>query len=91
MATAEVAASAGTFASSAEHPFGPYSAPYGPLAPRDESLGPLYAGKLIESAGGVLQFLASRGITDREFVGELTDPLPVHRDEHDRLIIDARR
>jgi beta-fructofuranosidase len=48
-----------------------------PIATSDSRLGPLYAGKLVESEPKEWRFLAFRGGGDRHFVGELTDPLPV--------------
>jgi hypothetical protein len=56
----------------------------GPVAAPDGPLGPLYAGKLVETNGGVWYFMAFRGDGDRSFTGELTDPLPVryHHDGH---------
>lgn len=48
-----------------------------PVASADSLLGPLYAGKLVEAEPADWRFLAFRGAGDRDFVGELTDPLPV--------------
>jgi beta-fructofuranosidase len=48
-----------------------------PIATGDSRLGPLYAGKLVETEPDEWRFLAFRGAGDRHFVGELTDPLPV--------------
>jgi beta-fructofuranosidase len=48
-----------------------------PIAGSDSALGPLYAGKLVEAAPDEWRFLAFRGAGDRDFVGELIDPLPV--------------
>lgn len=45
------------------------------------ALGPLYAGKLVETGPKIWSFMAFRGAGDRDFLGELTDPLPVDIDE----------
>ncbi len=79
----------GTFVFSADHPLGPYSAADGPLVSSDGPLGPLYAGKLVEEGAGRWCFLAFRGDGDREFVGELTDPLPVLLEENGRIVVDV--
>ena len=44
-------------------------------------LGPLYAGKLVESEQTGWSFMAFRGAGDRDFLGELTDPLPLQINE----------
>jgi beta-fructofuranosidase len=76
----------GTFLFSADELFGPYSGAEGPLASPDGPLGPLYAGKLLEEAGG-WRFMAFRGDGDRSFLGELTDPLPVHQEQDGRVVV----
>jgi beta-fructofuranosidase len=76
----------GTFAYSADHPFGPYTAADEPLAAPDGPLGTLYAGKLIEGESG-WSFMAVRGDGDREFLGELTDPLPVRRQKEGGIAV----
>lgn len=66
---------AGTFAFHSDDLDGPFTSTVDPIAlPR---LGPLYAGKLLPNLAGEWCFLAFRGAGDRDFVGELTDPLPV--------------
>ncbi len=77
----------GTFVFSAEALLGPYTFSGGPLAAPDGPLGPLYAGKLVETQAGSWWFMAFRGDGDRSFLGELTDPLPVHHDAEGRLIV----
>lgn len=77
----------GTFVFSGETPFGPYSARDAPIAPPDGPLGTLYAGKLVETAPGTWRFLAFRGDGDRDFLGELTDPLPIHEDDDGRIVV----
>jgi beta-fructofuranosidase len=49
-----------------------------PIAISGSDLGPLYAGKLVEIQQNDWRFLAFRGGGDREFIGELTDPLPIN-------------
>ena len=59
----------------------------------DGPLGTLYAGKLVEDGAGSWGFMAFRGDGDRDFVGELTDPLPLlHRLGRtiSRLVADSR-
>jgi beta-fructofuranosidase len=80
----------GTFAYSAHHPFGPYTAADEPLAAPDGPLGTLYAGKLIEGESGYWSFMAVRGDGDREFLGELTDPLPVRRHKEGGIAVSCR-
>ncbi len=77
----------GTFAFTAEDLSGPYSPPDGPLAAPDGPLGTLYAGKLIETEADGWRFMAFRGGSDGAFLGELTDPLPVHEDAHGRIVV----
>jgi len=77
----------GTFAFSADDLFGPYPSADGPLVGPDGPLGPLYAGKLVESDAGRWHFMAFRGDGDRNFVGELTDPLPVREDADGRIVV----
>jgi beta-fructofuranosidase len=79
----------GTFVFSADHPLGPYSSAEGPLAASDGPLGPLYAGKLVQADDDTWQFMAFRGDGDRDFLGELTDPLPVGLDENGRITVDV--
>jgi beta-fructofuranosidase len=80
----------GTFAYSAGHPFGPYTAADQPLAAPDGPLGTLYAGKLIEGEPGCWSFMAVRGDGDREFLGELTDPLPVRGHKRGGIAVSCR-
>ena len=54
-------------------------------SPHPTALGPLYAGKLVESESASWAFMAFRGAGDRDFVGELTDPLPLQIDDARRL------
>jgi beta-fructofuranosidase len=77
----------GTFAFTAEDLFGPYSPPDGPLAAPDGPLGTLYAGKLIETDADGWRFMAFRGGSDGDFLGELTDALPAHNDAHGRIVV----
>ena len=57
--------------------FGPIQSPGRPIAAPDGPLGPLYAGKIRSRRARKLAFMAFRGDGDRDFLGELTDPLPV--------------
>jgi beta-fructofuranosidase len=79
----------GTFAFSAKELLGPYSPADAPLVRPDGPLGPLYAGKLVESGAGRWHFMAFRGDGDRDFVGELIDPLPIKQDEDGRIVVDG--
>jgi beta-fructofuranosidase len=66
----------GTYVFSAPTLAGPYSASAAPLADAN-GLGPLYAGKIVEGGPTGWAFIAFRGAGDRDFAGELTDPLPL--------------
>jgi beta-fructofuranosidase len=44
-------------------------------------IGPLYAGKAIELEPGDWRFMGFRGAGDRDFLGELTDPIPIRLDD----------
>ena len=77
----------GTFALSAKHFSGPYSATDAPVAPLNGGASVLYAGKLLEGEAGEWQFMAFLGDEDREFIGELTDPLPVQYDENGEIVV----
>jgi beta-fructofuranosidase len=76
----------GTFAFSAKELLGPYTDPDGPLVASNGPLGTLYAGKLVEATDG-WRFMAFRGDGDRDFLGELTDPLPVAQDVGGRIVV----
>lgn len=67
----------GTFFFAAGELWGQYTASSEPIASADGAQGPLYAGKLIEDAAGQWSFIGFRGAGNRDFVGELTDPLPL--------------
>ena len=79
----------GTFIYSAPQILGPYTYSGGPVAAPNGPLGPLYAGKLVQSHGGAWYFMAFRGDGDRSFSGELTDPLPVRYLHDGRIVIDG--
>lgn len=66
---------AGTFVFHSQHLDGPFTATADPIG--SPELGPVYAGRLVPNEGGDWHFLAFRGAGDRDFVGELTDPVPV--------------
>jgi beta-fructofuranosidase len=78
---------AGTFAFSAQNFVGPYSPTDAPVAADDGRLGVLYAGKLLEQGPGEYGFMGFRGVDDRYFVGELTDPLPVRQEANGRFVV----
>jgi beta-fructofuranosidase len=71
-----IAGRSGTFALSSRDFSGPYVAGKAPVTAPTAADGALYAGKLLE-VEGEWRFMAFRGVSDRDFVGELTDPLPV--------------
>jgi beta-fructofuranosidase len=71
----------GTFVYTSGELLGPYRYDHGPVV-QDSPLGTLYAGKLVEVDAEQWRFMAFRGDGDREFLGEITDPLPL-RDETD--------
>ena len=81
----------GTYVFSAPTLDGPYSASETPIRTSKRRLGPLYAGKLVESGPTEWTFMAFRGAGDRDFLGELTDPLPLRIDDDGddfRLVVD---
>jgi beta-fructofuranosidase len=77
----------GTFVFSADRLSGPYAAAADPIAAPGGPLGTLYAGKLLEAKEGSWRFMAFRGDGDREFLGELTDPLPVLSKADGRIVV----
>jgi beta-fructofuranosidase len=77
----------GTFVFASHEMLGPYASPGAPIAPPDGPLGALYAGKLLEARAGAFEFMAFRGNGDRDFLGELTDPLPVNIDAEGQLVV----
>jgi beta-fructofuranosidase len=83
----------GTHVFSAPTLDGPYSASATPVS-HANGLGPLYAGKLVEREPTGWAFMAFRGAGDRDFVGELTDPLPLQIDGANddlRLVVDSKQ
>ena len=70
---------------------GPYASPGGPIAATDGPLGTLYAGKLVEPEPQAWSFMAFRGNGDRDFIGELTDPLPVTVEPGGQLLVESLR
>jgi beta-fructofuranosidase len=77
------AGAAGTFAFSAPDRWGPYVPQARPVAPG------LYAGRAVELRPGEWAFLAFRGAPDDAFLGELTDPLPLHVDAGELRAVDV--
>jgi beta-fructofuranosidase len=78
----------GTLVFASDEMFGPYTPPGAPIAAPDGPLGALYAGKLLERPTGAWQFMAFRGNGDRDFVGELIDPLPVTVEPEGQLLVE---
>jgi beta-fructofuranosidase len=66
----------GTYVLSSRALEGPYSPSPRPIADPN-GLGSLYAGKLVGGDSSSWAFMAFRGAGDDDFVGELTDPLPL--------------
>ena len=81
----------GTFVFSVGRDVRALPSPDGPIAAPDGPLGTLYAGKLLERPAGSWQFIAFRGDGDRDFLGELTDPLPVTVDAEGQLLVEYPR
>ena len=81
----------GTFVFASKDIFGPYESPGGPIAAPGGPLGTLYAGKLLERQAGTWQFMAFRGDGDRDFLGELTDPLPVTYEADGQVVVEYPR
>ncbi len=77
----------GTFVLSADKPLGPYSAATHPLLAPGVPLRVLYAGKLVEAIPGDWRLMAFGGDGDRDFVGEITDPMPVREDSNGCVVI----
>lgn len=75
----------GTFFFSAPELWGRYVASDDPIALVDGAHGPLYAGKIVATDSPGWAFIAFRGAGNRNFIGELTDPLPLTVD-HDGAI-----
>lgn len=70
----------GTFALSAAAPLGPFRFPAGPVLPSTGPVGTGYAGKLVSLGAGDTRFMCFILERDGEFVGELSDPLPIEQD-----------
>jgi beta-fructofuranosidase len=71
----------GTYVFSSPEKHGPYAPSDSPITAPDPTLGPLYAGKLVETQPEQWQFMAFRGAGNDHFLGELSDPLPVRFDD----------
>jgi beta-fructofuranosidase len=76
----------GTFVYTSDELLGPYRYDHGPIA-QNSPLGTLYAGKLVELDAERWRFMAFRGDGDREFLGEITDPLPLRDDTDGRMVV----
>ena len=79
----------GTFTFTASAPGDPFRPSAVPIDPGDGPLGNLYAGKLVEARPRDWRFLAFRDGLGDAFIGELTDPLPVHQSADGQLGITA--
>jgi beta-fructofuranosidase len=77
----------GTFAFWARTFLGPYLPSDAPVAEHNGRLGTLYAGKLLEGQPGEYSFMAFRGDGDRDFLGELTDLLPVRLGPNGHFVV----
>ena len=77
----------GTFVFASNEMFGPYTLPGGSIVPPDGPLGPLYAGKILERKPGRYEFMAFRGDGDRDFLGDLIDPLPIGFDDKGQISV----
>ena len=79
------AAVAGTAYLVADDPLGPFR-PVGDEFLAGDAAGSRYAGKILEDPNGDLVYLAFSQFPDGEpFRGELSNPVPVHVDDHRRL------
>lgn len=79
----------GTHYLMADNPFGPYRYMSDDFLVGDAH-GSLYSGKLIQDASGNWQFMAFRNMTeDGEFIGDISDPLPVHVLADGRLQVES--
>jgi beta-fructofuranosidase len=79
----------GTHYLASDNPFGPYKYLTDDFLSGDEH-GTLYSGKLIQDAKGAWQFLAFKNCNEHgEFIGELSDPIPVTVLEDGRLQLGA--
>lgn len=80
---------AGTYFFAASELWGHYVPSQGPIASANGVNGPLYAGKIIPSDAQNVSFIAFRGAGNHEFVGELTDPLPVSLEANGDLTVEG--
>lgn len=78
----------GTFVYSSPELFGTYRASAQPLTRADRPGGPLYAGKIVQTADGDRGFMAFRGAGDDSFFGELIDPLPGRFDKQFGFVVE---
>ncbi len=72
-----VALQTGTHYLVADHPLGPFRYLTDNFLSGDEQ-GSLYSGKLIQDTKGTWQFLAFKNMEQGNFIGELSDPIPVN-------------
>jgi beta-fructofuranosidase len=81
----------GTHYMVANNPLGPYRLLEDDFLVGDES-GSLYAGRLVQDNEGSWHFMAFRNVTaSGQFLGEITDPMPVRVEEDGRLRVTVTR
>jgi beta-fructofuranosidase len=72
----------------ADNPLGPFRLTTHKFMVGD-AIGSFYNGKLVQGPGGAWYFMASRQFTpDGEFIGALSDPMPVTVDDDGNLSVD---
>lgn len=67
----------GTYVFTSRELWGRYTPSPRPIVPASSVHGPLYAGKVVADPAKQLSFIGFRGAGNRDFVGELTDPIPL--------------
>lgn len=67
----------GTYVFAAPELWGAYAPSSQPIVPTASVHGPLYAGKIVAEPDARWSYLAFRGAGNRDFVGELSDPIPL--------------
>jgi beta-fructofuranosidase len=80
----------GTFALSSSSPLGPFEFPSRPVLPANDPIGTGYAGKLVSLGPDDTRFMCFIVERDGEFVGELSDPLPVSVSGSESFAVDAQ-
>ena len=80
----------GTFALSSASPFGPFQFPSRPIRTAGSQPGIGYAGKLVKLGPHDTRFMCFILENNGEFVGELSDPLRLHRRDTNTVTADAK-